>query len=72
MRLIPAREAADRLQLPPSALTRLRRLNQGPAWVLLGRRTYYTQEALDAWVLACTHEPADSGAEPEGSEAGDV
>jgi hypothetical protein len=71
MRLIPAREAADRLQLPLSALTRLRRLNQGPAWVLLGRRTYYTQEALDAWVLACTHEPSAPAATQE-TEAGNV
>ena len=71
MRLIPAREAADRLQLPPSALTRLRRMNQGPAWVLLGRRTYYTQEALDAWVLACTHEPSAAATTQE-SEGGNV
>lgn len=62
MNFLTEREAAERLHLSPTALARLRRQDQGPAWVRLGRRTLYTFEALNAWVAACTHDPAEPAA----------
>ena len=70
--MLTEREAAELLHLSATALARLRRLDQGPAWVRLGRSPLYTVEALNAWVLACTHNPSNSTTESEESEAGDV
>lgn len=57
MNLISETEARDRLHLPQHTLQRLRRLGQGPAWVRLGRKVYYREEALNDWVLASTRTP---------------
>lgn len=56
MQLITEAKAGEQLQLAPNTLPYLRRTGQGPSQVRLGRRVYYTQAALDAWVAACTQD----------------
>jgi len=70
MELIPEREAAARLRLSVFTLRRLRRLEQGPAWVRLARRIYYPQDALETWLVATTCTPSASTTQTkEGSVA---
>jgi len=36
-------------------MTYLRRKGKGPTYIRMGAASLYTSEALDAYVLACTH-----------------
>ena len=57
MDLISVEEASKILHLPAYALPNLRRKGLGPVYIKLGAKVFYTKAGLDAWVVACTHEP---------------
>jgi hypothetical protein len=65
MNLINETEARDRLHLPEHTLKRLRRLNQGPRWLRIGRVVFYDINDLDAWIQASTHTPQSPAALPK-------
>jgi predicted DNA-binding transcriptional regulator AlpA len=50
--LLTQREAALALRLSERTLERLRLTGTGPAFAKVGRRVFYPQAQLDAWVAA--------------------
>ncbi len=52
MLLLTQREAATHLRLSERTLERLRLTGTGPAFAKVGRRVFYPQGELDAWVAA--------------------
>lgn len=61
MDLVTEAEAARRLHLRPSTLKSLRRRGEGPNFVRLGQKTFYTAKDLEGWVRSCTHTPEKGG-----------
>jgi len=72
MKYILEKKAGEDLQLPATALPNLRRKGKGPTYIKLAGTIFYTQEALDAWVLSCTHyQTVTSGAVENVNEEAD-
>lgn len=62
LRLLTTPDVADQLRVSVSSLTKWRMRGLGPAFVKLGSRVAYTQQALDDYVDAGTHKSPAAGA----------
>ena len=55
--LLPPEEAGAYLSTPPATLQWWRHLGRGPKYLKVGRRVFYRQSALDAFLAAAEVEP---------------
>ena len=63
--LLTTDEAAAYLRLSPRTLERYRVTGEGPAYVKLGRRVFYEEQALDDWLdLGRRRSTSDPGPPP--------
>lgn len=63
--LLTTIEAAQYLRLSPRTLERYRVTGEGPVYMKLGRRVFYEEQALDAWLeLRRRRSTSDPGSPP--------
>jgi len=58
--LLTIGEAAEYVRLPVNTMRSLRQGGRGPRAGKLGRRVYYRQSDLDAWVAAAFDQPVSA------------
>jgi hypothetical protein len=56
--LVSDAEAAKIIHQKPTTLATWRAAKRGPAYFKLGRRVYYSQSDLEAWIASRRREPA--------------